>query len=63
MELENQELLALIRDDMYIISYMTKKWCKGRESQEENRKKESKKLTPANTGKGKSNPYFGKIES
>jgi hypothetical protein len=27
VELENEELLAIIGDDMYIISYMTQKWC------------------------------------
>lgn len=27
VEMENQELLALIGDDMFIISYMTRKWC------------------------------------
>ncbi len=27
VELENTELLAIIEDDMYIISYITKKWC------------------------------------
>ena len=29
MEMENSELLALIGDDMYIISYVTEKWCDG----------------------------------
>ena len=27
MELENEELLSLIENEMYIISYMTEKWC------------------------------------
>ena len=27
VELENKELLTIIGDDMYIISYITKKWC------------------------------------
>ncbi|WP_301401818.1 hypothetical protein [Polaribacter huanghezhanensis] len=28
MEMENQELLTLIGDDMFIISYITRKWCR-----------------------------------
>jgi len=27
IEMENEELLEIIGDDMYIISYTTKKWC------------------------------------
>lgn len=33
MEMENQELLALIGDDMFIISYMTRKWCQQQANQ------------------------------
>ncbi|MDC9721724.1 MAG: hypothetical protein PSN34_02990 [Urechidicola sp.] len=32
VELENKELLTIIGDNMYIISYITKKWCEGGES-------------------------------
>jgi TusA-related sulfurtransferase len=34
VEMENGELLSIIGDDMYIISYMTQKWCE--ESQMKN---------------------------
>ena len=27
VEMENEELLSLIENEMYIISYMTEKWC------------------------------------
>lgn len=59
VELENKELLAIISDDMYIISYITKKWCQqeakpqvvkkqtASSSQKENPKAQS------TTGKGK----------
>ncbi|MFC5044086.1 hypothetical protein ACFSTE_09255 [Aquimarina hainanensis] len=40
MEKENEELLNLIEDDMYIISYVTQKWC------EEVAKKPEKVLAP-----------------
>lgn len=29
VEMENSELLRLIGDDIYIIAYMTEKWCEG----------------------------------
>lgn len=29
VEMENSELLKLIGDDLYIIAYMTDKWCEG----------------------------------
>jgi len=67
MEMENTELLAIIGDDMYIISYITKKWCEGGESPQtsknnvaiaqkkpaSNSQKGNSKAKPSITGKGK----------
>ena len=67
MELENKELLAIIGDDMYIISYITKKWCEGGESPQtskndmplvqkkpaSNSQKGNRKANPSTTGKAK----------
>lgn len=67
VELENKELLAIIGDDMYIISYITKKWCEGDVSPQtsknnvplaqkkpaSNSKKENSKAKPSTAGKAK----------
>lgn len=47
MEKENKELLNLVEDDMYIISYITQKWC------EEIAKKPEKVLAPKVTSNEK----------
>ncbi len=60
VELENKELLTIIGDDMYIISYITKKWCEETRmkkallesvAQSKSQKPSDKKPIP--TGKGK----------
>ncbi len=60
VELENKELLTIIGDDMYIISYITKKWCEETRmkkallksvAQSTSQKPSDKKPLP--TGKGK----------
>ncbi len=61
VELENEELLAIIGDDMYIISYITKKWCEEtlmkkaliKSVAQSNSQKEKAKTKAFTTGKGK----------
>ena len=54
VELENKELLELVGDEMYIISFTTEKWCG--ESPLTEKPREADKIIEENSSKEKINP-------